>query len=184
MIYLIRHGLDDEDFIGGWSDVDLTAAGIEQIKSSLPFIKDNLHIKSIYSSDVKRAKTTTDIIAESLNIKPIYTDKLRELNKGLLTGMKVDEAKDKYPEYFKKIDIYMKYPNGESMIDLYNRVKLLLNDLSNEDNILIVTHRGIINMIYFIFNNQLPTMDKEKFNVTHASIHELDIKKRIITKIK
>ena len=27
MIYLLRHGLDDEEYIGGWSDVGLTFEG-------------------------------------------------------------------------------------------------------------------------------------------------------------
>ena len=31
MIYLIRHGLDDEKYIGGWSDVDLTIVGRKQV---------------------------------------------------------------------------------------------------------------------------------------------------------
>jgi probable phosphoglycerate mutase len=183
MIYLIRHGLDDEDYIGGWSDADLTSTGIEQVKSSLEYIKNNLNIKKIYSSNIKRAMTTTDIIAKELNIKPEYTEKLRELNKGLLTGMKREEAKALYPQYFKGIDIYTRYPSGESMMDLYNRVKVLMNELINQDNALIVTHRGLINMIYFICNSQEPTMDKEAFEVTHASTHELDINNKRIKKI-
>ena len=32
MIYLLRHGLDDESKIGGWSDVSLTEDGIKQVK--------------------------------------------------------------------------------------------------------------------------------------------------------
>jgi broad specificity phosphatase PhoE len=69
------------------------------------------------------------------------------------------------------------------MIDLYNRVKILLNELCNEDDVLLVTHRGVINMIYFICNNQEPTMDKEVFGVTHASIHEFDTSKKRIKRI-
>lgn len=34
MIYLLRHGLDDESKIGGWSDVGLTKEGIKQIKEA------------------------------------------------------------------------------------------------------------------------------------------------------
>ena len=35
MIYLIRHGLDDEAYIGGWSDVDLISEGIEQVEETI-----------------------------------------------------------------------------------------------------------------------------------------------------
>ena len=52
-----------------------------------------------------------------------------------------------------------------------------------KDDSLIVTHRGIINMMYFMFNNEPLTMNKKKFNVDHASVHELDIEKRKIRRI-
>ena len=41
MIYLVRHGLDDENYIGGWSDVDLIDEGIKQIESTREFIINN-----------------------------------------------------------------------------------------------------------------------------------------------
>ena len=68
------------------------------------------------------------------------------------------------------------------MQQLYDRVYKYLNEIKF-DNVLIVTHRGVINMIYYILNNIELDMDKEKFGVSHASIHELDINKRKIKKI-
>ena len=37
MIYLLRHGLDDENYIGGYSDVKLIPEGIEQVKKARDF---------------------------------------------------------------------------------------------------------------------------------------------------
>ena len=34
MIYLMRHGLDDERYVGGFSDVSLIDEGIEQVKNN------------------------------------------------------------------------------------------------------------------------------------------------------
>ena len=83
MIYLMRHGLDDENFIGGWSDIDLTSDGKKQIIESTDFIiKNKLSIKKIISSDVKRAVTTSKIVNKKLQVPIYYTDKLRELDKG------------------------------------------------------------------------------------------------------
>ncbi len=174
MIYLLRHGLDDETYIGGWSDNDLTDKGKEQIICIAKFIKENITINSMYSSDIKRAVTTTSIIANELNIKPIYTSELRELDKGYLTGLKREIAVEKYPNYINVKDINIKYPNGESMYDLYLRISTLLEKIIKLDNSLLITHRGVINMIYFIINNRRPTMDKKLFNVEHASLHELN----------
>ena len=81
-----------------------------------------------------------------------------------------------------KFGIMDKYPNGESMLDLYNRMKIYLNSFK-EDNVLLITHRGVINMFYYILNDVNLDMDKEKFNVLHGSIHEMDKNKKLIRRI-
>ncbi len=184
MIYLIRHGLDDENYIGGWSDVDLIKLGKEQVIDATNFIVDKkLIINKIISSDIKRAKSTTNIINEKLKLEIFYSKDLRELDKGDYTGVLKTDLLVEELEKIKKYDINSKYPNGEAMLDLYNRMKEYLEHLKNIDNVLLVTHRGVINMFYYILNDVNVDMDKEKFNVTYASIHEMDIKKKIIRRI-
>jgi len=34
MIYLMRHGQDDETYVGGWSDVSLIPKGKEEVKEA------------------------------------------------------------------------------------------------------------------------------------------------------
>lgn len=181
MIYLMRHGLDDERFVGGWSDVDLVPIGIEQVKASIEFIKKNIDINKINSSDIKRAVTTSNIINNKLKIPIEYTSDLRELNKGLLNGKEVSIVREYYPEYIKNKDIYKKYPQGECLMDLYIRINDYINKV--KDKTLLVTHRGVINMIYYSLNNIPLDTNKRLFDVTHASIHELDLNKRLIKKI-
>lgn len=185
MIYLVRHGLDDENYIGGYSNVNLIEEGIKQVNEAGLWLKENIKdINMIYTSDVKRAIQTSEIINTYLGLDIHLKKELRELDKGLLNGMDKEQAKIIYPEYMQNIDINTKYPNGESMIDLYNRIKVLLQGLKKYDNSLLVTHRGVINMFYILLNNHDLTMDKEKYNVTHASIHELDLDKKMIKRIK
>lgn len=89
MIYLIRHGLDDESYIGGHSNVDLIDIGIKQAKETGIWLKENnINVNKIYSSDIKRAITTSNIIGKILNLDVVETGELRELDKGLLTGQK------------------------------------------------------------------------------------------------
>ena len=52
----------------------------------------------------------------------------------------------------------------------------LLNNINKWDNTLLVTHRGVINMFYYLLNNEKLDMNKKRFNVDHASIHKLDLK--------
>ena len=183
MIYLIRHGLDDERYIGGWSDISLISDGINQIENASKFIVDNsLNINKIISSDIKRAKETSYIVKKYLNVDIIYDSRLRELDKGYYTGILKSELSKKEVERIKKFNIYDEYPNGESMYDLFERMKVYLKSIK-DDNILLVTHRGVINMFYYILNDIKLDMDKEKFSVVHGSIHEMDISKKLIRRI-
>lgn len=184
MIYLIRHGLDDERFIGGWSDVDLIDEGIKQIKDSTKFIVDKgLYINNIISSDIKRAVTTANIINDKLNKNVKFTKDLRELDKGIYTGIFKSDLNDKELSIINSYTISDKYPNGESMINLYERMKSFLVKIKKCDNILLVTHRGVINMFYYLLNNIDLDMNKERFDVKHGSIHEMDIEKKLIRRI-
>ena len=180
MIYLLRHGEDDENYVGGWSDVQLTNKGIEQVEEVSKFIK-NLQISKVISSDIMRAKETAFIVSKHLKMPVQFKPFLRELDKGLVTGMKVSEAKSKYPSAF-KLGVAERYPNGESMIEFYKRVKESMVYLENDN--LYVTHRGYINMLYFILSDRMPDLDKKQFGVEHASLHELDIQKKLIRRIK
>ena len=60
MIYLLRHGLDDETKIGGYSNVSLTDEGIMKTKEARSFIEENINFNKIISSDVKRAVQTSN----------------------------------------------------------------------------------------------------------------------------
>lgn len=167
MIYFMRHGLDDERFVGGWSDVSLVSEGRNQVREAANFIKDNLSIKNIYSSDIRRAYESARIVSAKIH-RPIYlSSKLRELNKGVFngqvkTGLKVIN------------DIYTSYPGGESFYEFLNRIKRDLAFILSHEDSLIVTHRGVINAIYYIMNGMEIDLDKEQFDVEHASVHEYD----------
>lgn len=175
----MRHGQDDETRVGGWSDVDLTLCGMKQANVAGMYLKD-LEIEQIISSDLKRCITTSKIVNNHLQKKVTLDSRLREQNKGDLNGMTLEKAEKEYPEYIHKPKIDMVYPNGESLIDLYNRIKKLMPWILNQDKTLLITHRGVINMLYYILENKKLDENKTQFGVTHASIHELEPKKLLI----
>lgn len=184
MIYLMRHGLDDESFIGGHSDVPLVPEGVNSIISARNFIvNNNLVINKIFTSDILRSRQTADIVNSKLNVSIEESKYLRELDKGLLNGMNLEFAKKYYSEYINLKDIYKKYPEGESLSDFYNRILYYFHDILKEDNSLIITHRGVINMIYYILTNTKLDYNKTRFNVTHSSIHEYNKELKKIKRI-
>ncbi len=185
MIYLLRHGRDDEEFLGGWSDNALTDEGREQIKkAAIKLLKSGIKINKIITSPIRRAKESALIIADILDIKDIeVSDKLKEQNKGLLNGMNKKEANIKYPEYL--IDsVDTVYPEGESLRQLYGRIINNMNFFRNlEDGTLLITHRGVINALYYYLNDMPLDMNKTQFNVGFASLHELDLNNKKIHRI-
>ena len=185
MIYLVRHGLDDESYIGGYSDVDLIDFGKNQIHEVGIWLKrQELDVNRIYTSDIKRAITTGGIINSYLGLPIFETEDLRELDKGMLTGMKKDVAMIEYPDYVNVNDVSIRYPNGESMLDLYMRIRNLLNNINIYDKSLLVTHRGVINMLYCLIRNDVLDMNKERYNVSYGSVHELNLNKMKIRRIR
>jgi len=175
MIYLMRHGLDDERFIGGYSNNHLTNDGVRSVCQARDYIVNKgLVINKIFTSDILRAIETADIVNTKLHVPVIQMKYLRELDKGLLNGLNLEIANTYYNEWMNVKDIYKRFPEGESLSDLYNRILYYYHDILKEDNTLLVTHRGVINMIYYILTNTKLDYNKERFNVTHSSIHEYD----------
>ncbi len=160
-IMFVRHGKDSDEHRGGWSNLDLVPEGVLQTESLAEYLKENKEkygISYIVTSDLQRALTTAGIIADKLNIPVLSDERLREINNGDLAGMPNSEADILYPDlYFSSLDMNEKYPNGESPIEFYERIKLWLNDFVSEyknsaENIMVVTHGGVINVIYHIVN--------------------------------
>lgn len=148
------------------------------------FYQSKFNIDKIFTSDIKRAVSTAEIINEYLNLELFLDNRLRELDKGLLTGMKRDDAMILYPSYVNINDIDVKYPNGESMYDFYLRIGELLLNMSKYEDSIVVTHRGVINMIYCYLLGDNVHLNKGKYNVEHASVHELDLIRNKIRRVK
>ena len=185
MIYLLRHGRDDEDFLGGWSDNKLTSKGKKQIKEAALLIKKSgIKINKIVTSPIYRAQESAKIVGEILGINNIeISEYLKEQNKGILNGMNKEIANKNYPEYLiSTVDTV--YPEGESLRDLNKRIIGNMDFFNNlEGGTLLITHRGVINSFYYYLNNIPLDMNKTQFNVTFASLHALDLDKKTIKKV-
>lgn len=81
MIYLLRHGLDDGNYVGGYSNISLIQEGYNQLDYIIPKL-EKLNIKKIYTSDIKRAIDTSNYINQELNLQINIDKNLRELDKG------------------------------------------------------------------------------------------------------
>ena len=182
-IFLVRHGDDDEQYRGGWSSLPLTQLGIEKVKKLADFFsneQEDIKIDRIISSDLKRAKMTADIINEKLNVKIKYDKRLRENNNGILAGMLNEEAIKKFPNmYFSILEYDERFPEGESPKEFYERIKeaffSIVNENNDVENLMLVTHAGVINIIYHIISNIEWSNKQKKLKIPKTSITKIVI---------
>ena len=157
--------------------------GKEQVKKLANFLakkKDEYKIEKIISSDLLRTRQTTEIINQKLKLPVEYTERLREMNNGKIAGMLNSEVEKIYPRlYYNTLRIDERYLGGESPIEFYNRIIRDFEEIVNENkeykNIMIVTHSGVINIIYRYINNMEWSNKIKSIKISNASIYSLII---------
>lgn len=178
MIYLMRHGADPDNRLGGWSEYGLTEIGRAQVNMAKRKLLDK-SITSIYSSDLKRAKETAEIVADSLSLDITYLPQFREVNNGLLAGMEKSVAFEKYPgKYWRKLAWTETWPGGESPEEFFCRIKDAWYNFKKQvgkRNALLVTHGGVINIILCLENGIVYTNKETHFQIKDAEIVEVEI---------
>lgn len=109
-LVVIRHGESEWNKLNlftGWSDVDLSAKGIEEAKSAGKTLKDKgLDFDICYTSYLKRAIHTLNLALEQMDrewLPVIKTYKLNERHYGALQGLNKAETAEKYGEEQVKI---------------------------------------------------------------------------------
>ena len=161
-LILVRHALtvdNQKSRLSGDIDSSISQDGKEQIDKITNYLKD-FDIDKIYTTTSSRTKDTVKKLSELKSIEIIEKESLKEISFGDFEGLTFDEIKDKYTKEFQDMiqkGYEYKYPNGESLIDSYNRVCIELdNIISNNDDrtILICSHGGTIrNIITYLISN-------------------------------
>jgi len=154
-LLLVRHGdtkLNSAERFWGQTDVELSAAGMRQAER----LRDRLatqKIDAIYTSNLSRASMTTKIIASSHQLAIITCAELREISFGKLEGLAFKEISQLYPkvtEEWSNWSLTLKFPGGESVDELNNRVSKFLDRLekhTSEETILIVAHSAPLRLL-------------------------------------
>ncbi|MBI4120552.1 MAG: class I tRNA ligase family protein [Parcubacteria group bacterium] len=148
-LVLMRHGQAESNVkavCSCWPEPGLnplTELGRRQVTAAAKKLKSaRLKIDAIYSSDLLRARETAAIAAEVLGLKNVvYDPRLREINMGVFNGQPVSD----YHNFFKSFkERFTKTPpQGESWLDVYNRVKDFVKDVSGRHigkKILVISH--------------------------------------------
>lgn len=168
-LILVRHGETDWNrnlVFRGRIDIPLNETGLAQAAATAEVLKNHA-ISSVYSSPLLRAMKTAEIIAKPHSLQVFADEDLIDINYGLLQGLSEDEAKLRYPKLIEEWNSHpekVKFPGGESLIDVWNRTRDFLNrlmSLGEQETVLIVSHRIPIKLITLA----LLGMDLEKMNM-------------------
>lgn len=154
-IVLLRHGKTESNLKGyfaGSLDNELCREGREQI-AGLKEVLHKVKFDCVYCSPLKRAIET----AEILEVNYTTDDRLREMNFGLFEGLSYKEISNRYPiesDEWKKDFVNYRTPEGESLLDVYNRAKSFIEDIKGKhQKILVITHQGVIgSSLSLVFN--------------------------------
>jgi len=149
-LILIRHGetlWNKEGRVQGISDVELSAAGIEQARLLALSLKDH-PIRAIHTSPLKRALRTAEIINE-FHRKEIHTHQdLMELDQGDFEGISFKNLMACEKDFLNKWianPASVQMPKGESLTQLQERAWRAMERIINEEKTaLVVSHNFTI----------------------------------------
>ena len=156
-LYITRHGTTEwnlEKRLQGWADSPLTEDGRNRAIKLGNSLKD-IDFDMIYTSPQERALNTAKLIRRNKNAEIQVHNGLKELRYGSWQGMHISDIEKDYPEdyhsYINDPEQYMP-EDGESMVGLFQRLNLFLEEIStmNYQNILIVSHGITIKAIIAI----------------------------------
>lgn len=154
-LLLVRHGntkFDNAIRFWGKTDVQLSDEGIRQAEK----LRDRLateKINTIYASNLSRARSTAEIIASKHQMDITPCMELDELNFGWVEGLTFDEIKKLHPDFAEILSDWNtrpKFPGGESLDELNNRVQKFLKRLHKhkpEETTLVVAHAGSLRLM-------------------------------------
>ncbi|MFQ5729622.1 MAG: histidine phosphatase family protein [Waddliaceae bacterium] len=178
-IILIRHGRTVWNKLRyiGWKDIPLDNCGRQQAENvKRQLLEEDIDV--IYSSPLIRALDTIRPLSKERNLPVRTSDDLKELCYGNIQGMLKSENKI----YVKKNHLHVPVLGGESVFDLYLRVRKfvsgLIDDLSYERHIIIVGHYLMNQMLYMLMR-KIPfktDLNQLTYKPGHGSLLELHYK--------
>lgn len=173
-VYLIRHTSPQiaKGICYGQSDIPLSELFADESERLLHNLPDDIDI--VYSSPLSRCYKLAELIKTKESI--VSDKRLLELNFGDWEMKKWDEIGQQELNEWMQDFVNIQVPNGESFIDLNNRVNHFIDELikNSHQRVAIVTHAGVIrSFIIKILDIQLK--NAFKITVDYSSVTKINI---------
>lgn len=179
---VVRHGNSignrDRIFIGQ-TDWGLSELGEEQVRKTTEYLRQ-FRIDAVYSSDLSRAYNTVLPSALERGLRVHKCKGLREIYAGEWETKYFADLPVLYSDTYSlwKTDIgKVRCDGGESLAELYTRVKKTMNRIAKENDgktVLVGTHATVIRTLNCIWHND-KVENLQKYDwVTNASVSTVD----------
>lgn len=155
-LFVARHGETDwnaQQRLCGRTELPLNATGVlqaEQLGKTL--LTQGAEIERLIASPMIRAQQTAHIIAQILGVPVETDDRLIEQNYGVFEGGDIHEPA--FQENRRQFAV--RYPGGESMMQVATRVYAFLEELKTRNelqNVLLVSHGGTCRVLNTYFED-------------------------------
>jgi broad specificity phosphatase PhoE len=137
----------------------ITDKGKEQTRKAIEeFKKQNVKIDLVVTSDILRTKETAEMFSDMMGCSVIYEERLREINFGEYNGKSCKRATDFFRKESRE-DFQAFFPGGESLDQKQKDAMSVIFELQKKyagQNILIVSHKGVIKLIESKFDGSDP----------------------------
>ena len=162
-IIAIRHGETDwnvQTRIQGHMDIDLNTTGLWQA-AQLHLGLAHEEIAQVYTSDLSRAQRTAQAFAGVLKLPLHIEQDLRERHFGIYEGLTWRELEERHPSEalaWRSREPHWTPPEGESLDMLRHRIVGVVSRLAAKhrgQQIAIVTHGGVLDILYRVATHQL-----------------------------
>ena len=160
-LYVARHGQTQwnaENKVCGRTDLPLTEVGMAQAEA-LAEKAAEIGIDLILSSPLQRAYTMARIVADRCGAEVLTENRLIEQDYGIFEG-----ADRQDPGFLaNKRQFAVRYPGGESMMDMAGRLYPLLREIKEmypDKTVLLACHGGVCRVIRTFF---VPMTNEEYF---------------------
>ena len=199
-IFLIRHGESIQNTYENYDNlpdhkIPLTKNGEDQAHDCGEFLKEycknnniNFEKSTLFVSPYTRTRKTAEIINSYLNIEDVKEDvALIEHQYGLFDNIEDDERQVKFPQEFELYQryynndgkFYIKFPQGESPLDVALRARQFLETLfrdveEGKENFFIVSHGTTIRAFLLSFFHYSPEWFNKEPNMKNCSVRLIE----------
>jgi len=180
-LLLIRHGANDahkEGILTGWTPgVHLNQEGRAQAEALAQRLAST-EIEAVYSSPLERTLETAEIVAAPHNLPVVVREGLGEVRLGRWTGQSLEKLRKR--RLWRKVQFVpsmMRFPGGESFLEVQSRAVAELEHLSSEhpeQTIAVISHADVIKAaVAYIIGLHLDLF--QRLVIAPASLTVLDL---------